>query len=274
MEICWTFAFNEHGASYYSGHIALGVQSFKRMQRDWEIECIYSGNDHPILSWLKKEGVILHRRSSKWLGQFQENIERSNVFNPAVASGAYLRLEVPHVCRSRYVLYTDVDVVFMKKIEAGDLPQPQLFACCEEVAVTKDGPVFHRESFNSGVMVMNVPAFNEVLPCFEDFLLGRKFDFTAYDQGALNEFFARKWSRLSPEYNWRPFMGINESAKILHFHGPKVGQVLQVMGRRNCREVMREDYCLLYELAPEAYIAYVENLRASYDLEGLFLAKR
>jgi lipopolysaccharide biosynthesis glycosyltransferase len=42
-----------------------------------------------------------------------------------------------------------------------------------------------------------------------------------WDQTMYNNLFKNQISRLPIEYNWKPYWGINEKSKIIHFHGIK-----------------------------------------------------
>lgn len=44
-----------------------------------------------------------------------------------------------------------------------------------------------------------------------------------FDQGYINEVCDNEFDFLPLEYNWKPYWGLNENAKIIHFHGIKPG---------------------------------------------------
>jgi hypothetical protein len=83
---------------------------------------------------------------------------------------------------------------------------------------------------NSGVMVINVPRLGRDLPAIVDhgcdLLPGMNL---GYDQDFLIEFYRGAWDPLALRYNWKPYWGINEDAKIIHWHGlkPEVTQGLR-----------------------------------------------
>ncbi len=45
------------------------------------------------------------------------------------------------------------------------------------------------------------------------------------DEFALNEAYRGFWEQLDPALNWKPYWGYSASAKILHFHGPKLNAI-------------------------------------------------
>ena len=174
-----------------------------------------------------------------------------------VASGAYLRTEVPHLCQKigftdEFALYTDYDVLFLKGDYSGlEVLRPQFFASC---------PESNREDWsfiNTGVMVLNLKTFLTD----DEFILEqirRGFDtFKVWDQTLYNEFYAGRFDKLPLEYNWKPYWGVRADARIIHFHGPKPASV---------EEMHRlEDPSLqaLRKAHPEAY-DYYENAWESF----------
>ena len=70
-----------------------------------------------------------------------------------VYGGHWLRCDIPDLeTEDEFVLYTDIDVLFMKNLPK-KVPAPKFLACAPEHS--RDDYSY----FNSGVMIMNVPAF-------------------------------------------------------------------------------------------------------------------
>jgi hypothetical protein len=44
---------------------------------------------------------------------------------------------------------------------------------------------------------------------------------TVWDQTLYNDLYKGEIDRLPLEYNWKPYWGINDNSKIVHFHGAK-----------------------------------------------------
>lgn len=260
----WYFAFNEHAADHLKAHIQLAVLSCKSTL-DLEMNCLYSGDFHPLLTWLEKKGVKVTSHRLTFLDQMRKSLElhipREHQFNFKVATGAYLRTDLPYLEDDAYVLYTDVDVLFLRDIDFSGLTAPNYFSCAEEIAITPAGPQFFSKSFNTGVMVMNTASMRKLHSEFLMFLQERNYDFNAYDQGALNEFYKDKWDKLSRDMNWRPFMGINRSATIVHFHGPKLSHVA---GRKRNGFRNNDIFDQLYNLNPKAYEYYCDLISTQY----------
>jgi hypothetical protein len=84
-------------------------------------------------------------------------------------------------------------------------------------------------------MVMNVPALRQDYPAFERFVLARMAiaQGTEFlDQDAYNGFYGERWDRLEPRLNWKPYWGFDPAGagrQILHCHGPKLPEVLQML---------------------------------------------
>ena len=158
-----------------------------------------------------------------------------------------------------YVLYTDVDVVFLDKvvIKAAMLPQYMSlpiqgdYWCCSADA-------FSAQAHSSaGVMLLNVTSFREVEKDFTDYVVQRMIDsgketnpkpvdihsvlhslfpirqknvnmaeqiFTRLYNPRRHKALTSKYyaSALPKIYAWEPYLGANVGAAVLHWHGPKV----------------------------------------------------
>ncbi|OZB40844.1 MAG: hypothetical protein B7X48_03175 [Acidiphilium sp. 34-60-192] len=83
--------------------------------------------------------------------------------------------------------------------------------------------------FNSGVMLLNLPAMRASAPALENYLRAHLADpalgATLDDQTLLNAAYRNHWDRLNPLYNWKPYWGFAPDAALLHFHGPKLAVI-------------------------------------------------
>lgn len=186
-------------------------------------------------------------------------------------AGTYLRYDIPQILETfgitdQYILYTDIDVIFMEDFDLSPL-KPSHFACSTEMK-QDDWSLF-----NAGVMLMNVPVIGLVAELMkQDAVLHFEEDRrVSCDQVALNRFFKGRWDRLPIEYNWKPYWGYNPEAKIVHFHGPKPFHVEEFKGLTS-RDDIRKDRSMsgmmtdwkmrimdLYMHDPEAYEKYVKQ---------------
>lgn len=173
---------------------------------------LYDGEPSEFTSELERAGVvIIHRRVS-----FYNAIEAfagSESWHARIAAGAFLRIEIPEVEQEdEFVLYTDVDVQFLRDIDLGG-KRPALFSAAPQSSLGD------YNDLNSGVMLINVPAMAKELPAFKEFIV--KNLNLGLDQEMLAAYFPGRYESLPPEYNWKPYWGRNDESRIVHWHGPK-----------------------------------------------------
>jgi hypothetical protein len=142
---------------------------------------------------------------------------------PLQAIGNYLRYEACNLFPSEdVILYCDCDVIFIR-----DPILPPSTAILS--AGPEDKPNDY-EHFNSGVLLMNIPAFSSEISQFYQFSQERLLNFfPGFDQPSLNAYFGSRIERLPLELNWRPYWGPNAAASIVHFHGVKYGGVTDLL---------------------------------------------
>ena len=217
----WYFCINASGAERYSDHIIAAVRSAKK-NTDLTPICVCHDpqNTFPknLEDFLLKNGVSIIRDESVIYRKLIDNKIHPDGFSLDVAAGAYLRFEVPRIeTEDKFVLYTDCDVIFCPGFSLESITNPKYFSC---------SPEFDYDNwsyFNSGVMIINI----ESMKLTYDSLISVAFErlksglHQSYDQGDLNAFYWMAWNHLPPQFNWKPYWGINNSAKIIHFHGPK-----------------------------------------------------
>jgi hypothetical protein len=212
----WYFALNEAGTEGATGAYArLAVLSARRFT-DLQPYLLYSGKPNAVTGFMEQQGVRV----------IPTVLPYADAIDAAVAAGRYsagwsghwLRTEIPFAERTdRFVLYTDCDVVFLGPVLA-DAVRPALLAAAPERRPDA------WESFNSGVMVLNVPQLRAEHPALEAHIRRRLAGADSAnwrDQATLNEVFRGRWERLDPGLNWKPYWGPSRYARILHFHGPK-----------------------------------------------------
>jgi hypothetical protein len=221
----WYFAANLNAFKHAFDQIQAAVIS---AGRETTLKPICLVDDHRDLSevadrlaWLEQMGVALMPHKAELFGIVRQHFgPQADVF-----SGHWLRCDIPILeSEDDFVLYTDIDIVFRKPIDFGSLA-PACLACAPE----------HRQDdfdyFNSGVMVMNVPALRATRGTLIDVLRDRLNTMPAHDdQGALNVAYRHGWTRLPNRYNWKPYWGYSDDAAIVHFHGPKPGVIRRMLG--------------------------------------------
>ncbi len=229
----WFFALNENSPGFwdYANLVQVAV-STARSRTTLEPVCIYDGAENALTRWLRAAGVevVLRRTRLVALG----------LPLSAIARGAYLRLEVPDVLAARgwgdeFVLYTDCDVLFQRD------PVAELFAVRPPLfAVAPESDRTSTTELNSGVMLLNVPAFRRELPALIETIRTHAAEcLTApYDQRALELHFGGRATRLADTFNWKPWWGRNVAAPIVHFHGPKPAQKYLLLNRQAPTELL------------------------------------
>ena len=136
----------------------------------------------------------------EWMLQnLGKEIEYNRIF------GTFMRMEIPVVEKEeKYVLYSDIDVIFNADILLEELPHPTYLAAAPEY----ERNVEDMEYFNAGVLVMNIQGMKEK---YEEFILkmkNRERNISGlFDQGYLNELCFKDMELLPIEYNWKPLLG-------------------------------------------------------------------
>jgi hypothetical protein len=253
----WYFAVDERGVRNASGLLRAAVISC-RTHTSLAPHLLYYGAEDPFLDDLRALGVtvIAHTPSIERELRIGYGPEKFDQF-----VGHWLRLDLPDIeTEDDFILYTDIDVVFRSLPPT--LPAPALLSA---------GPAEERDErvrFNSGVMVLNLPALRTVWPEFmgqvRDRLLG-DFRYPAHDQVSFNRFFAGRHDWIADEMNWRPYWGHNPSAHLLHYHGPKPRQIRRFM-RGQGLDAKR--YVDIWQRDPEAYATYVDLFESYAEAPG------
>ena len=246
----WYFATNNHGLKNAFDQMQSAVRSAAANTSLVPV-CIVDdeGADQSSvdkINWMEENGVKIFRHRSSFLSELVPVFgEKMNIY-----SGHWLRCDIPLIeTEDEFVLYTDIDVVFLQDV-AKSLPRPSLMSC---------GPEHHRDDysyFNSGVVVMNVPAFAQKRDALLAELRNRLSTTAPYDdQSLLNDVFKGEWDRLPNEWNWKPYWGRNDDAAILHFHGPKPNLVRQMQAGDEDR--FGNDFKTIFNRDKEGYAYYL-----------------
>lgn len=149
----------------------------------------------------------------------------------------------------KYVLYTDTDVMF-NYINHIQLLFVRILAMAPEFDKKLENP-------NSGVIIINIPAFRRYIDPLYSYVLENKDNLIYHDQWALANLFKDKWGRLSLKYNWKHYEGYNPAARIIHRHGPKPVHVEAILRGEPINKV----YDMLFKRDQDSYKKYIEIAR-------------
>jgi hypothetical protein len=216
----WYFAIDETGAAGQTGADAKLAVASALAIGGLEPVLLYHGARGAFCNWMTQRGVRIIDATPSFLPVIRE-AQASGAYKPH-SVGHWLRVVIPQVeTDETFVLYTDCDVIFLAPAP-WDRLRPKIFAVA---------PEFQRDNwnyFNAGVMVLNVPAMRATYDQFEAHICARitsgaepYYD----DEFALNEAYRGFWERLDPALNWKPYWGFSGTAKLLHFHGPKLNAI-------------------------------------------------
>jgi hypothetical protein len=244
----WYFAYNAYTEEAQFPLIRMAVNSARRYT-DLQPNCIISGPPGACSEWLRGQGVRLHFRDARILADLIRHKEAHLSFDLNSAQGAYLRLEIADIEHDdKYVLYTDTDVIFRSVAGIASI-RPWILSM---------GPEFDRADWgnpNTGVMIINVPRFRRRVRRIYDFARQNLSEMLAHDQTAIIKVLRGRWHHLPAVFNWKPYWGYSDQAKIVHWHGPK--PVHAEMMLSGDVDQFPTDYQVLFHRNPEGYSAYL-----------------
>jgi hypothetical protein len=210
--------------------------------------CIYDGPECRETEWLRQQNVTIQRKPS-----LEADLKPAYGENYDTFRGHWLRVDLPVIeIEAEQILYTDVDVVFLRDPRSF-IFAPTYMAVCEERALGD------RRHFNSGVMVMNLPRLRAVRPWLVRQVrhrLANNFRYPAHDQKSLNDFFLEQIEWMDPIFNWKPYRGYNSDAAIVHFQGPKPWHVHAI--REGKAANMKPAFKALHDASPNGYTRFME----------------
>jgi len=238
-----------------------------RKNTSLHLVCLYDGKvNDPVYNLLKEFNVeiIIHQLPykkklveiypHKWmLENLGKEIDYNRIF------GTFMRMEIPIIEKEeKYVLYSDIDVIFNSDILLEELPHPAYLAAAPEFECNVD----NMEYFNAGVLIMNIQGMKIKYDKFISKINNRERNVSGlFDQGYLNELCFSDMELLPLEYNWKPYWGINNKAKLIHFHGMKPNSNLDEAGFATDESFFR----IAFDTNEKGYAGYVYYFTLFYD---------
>lgn len=252
----WYFAASENPDLF---PLIIGAVNSALQNTTLEPHFIYDGSENKLTEWLKEKGVKIIPHRISFYDALQKHYSKELL---SIASGAFLRCDIPIIEKdSDYVLYTDCDVLFLKDFDAQI--RPKHFACApqENKSNFKD--------FNTGVMLINVKELRQSHEKFCAFIVQNLNLLPSFDQSAFQIFYNSKCSKLSLEYNHKPYWGIDQNASIVHFHGCKP---TDFASDEKLKQLPYE-HERLYRKSPQSYDFYLNLFKKycpeiEYNYEG------
>jgi hypothetical protein len=248
----WFFAFNQNASDWFSDMIKVAVLS-ARANTSLEPVCLYDGAPNSLTGWLAANDVQVIFTRVPFRGElFSDDVRARNVgthYTPDHACGAFLRTQAANYAADAVFLYTDCDVMFVD--DAISTLTTDRIAAVPELTSSAN--------FNSGVMLINSGFFLGRLPGLIEHMRLQGFYHRAassYDQCFMNEYFAKDWHPLESRFNWRPGEGVNASASIVHFHGPKPTRIAAIMSGKGLPE--EAGLKAVLDKNPAGYLAYTQ----------------
>ncbi len=223
----WFFALNENSPGFwdYVNLTQVAVHT-ARQHTSLEPVCMYDGEENALTAWLRAVGVPIIRRTT-FLGAITLQLS-------PILRGTYLRLEIPGICREQgwndeFAFFSDCDVMFQS--DAAEILRPLR---PRFVAVAPESDRSDLVNFNAGVMLINVPAWEQELPAMTELFRTRTaaMGTPPDDQVLLQTHFAGRLDPLPLELNWKAYWPDTERASLLHFHGPKPAHKYMLLNRR------------------------------------------
>ena len=257
--LMWVFTLNgaEGHAPAYDEMAKVAVLSCLRHTTLIPV-CVFWGEPCAMTAWLTRHGVRVLFHEPTWrlkIGQAAQRARQRGLVSlatplfekPQHMLATFLRLDLPTLGFVRpYVLYADVDVLFMRDISLADFaPLPSHYAIGPEATPGMVSLAYagRRIAYgNAGVMLVNLPAMARTYKRFvrwvfspEHLAAGLHFGvFGPMDQGAFNEFYQGRFDlHTFPTFNHKPYWGYNPAAKLVHFHGPKRSDYARYLHNRS-----------------------------------------
>lgn len=232
--------------------------------------CLYDGEvNDPVYRLLEKFDVeiILHKLPyekelmeiypKEWMiKEIGKEIPYNRIF------GTFMRMEIPIIEKQdQYVLYADIDVLFTGDIMLDNLPKPKYLAAAGEFEIDPN-KIKH---FNAGILLLNIEGMKVKYEQFVDMMKRRERTSAGlFDQGYLNQLCFKEMEILPVEYNWKPYWGINDNAKLIHFHGMKPSSNLSEAGFTTDDNFFRD----VFDANEKGYAGYVYYFSMFFDYLG------
>lgn len=222
---------------------------------------VYDGNNEKVLNFCEKNNIIVIKHQSKIHDKVFEYYQKNKPHQVFDALACFLKPEVPLISKKilkyedKYVLLTDSDVMFFND------PIELYNHKVSHIGVSSEFDI-NLSDFNAGIMWFNVDTMCNELDEFENFIVNNFDKFEVFDQDAFKQYYKTKTYKLPIEYNYKSYWGYARNKKeinILHFHGLKPKQYMEVLTGKNTNPVLKP-------MLTPTYIEMVGYYNAVLDL--------
>ncbi len=224
MKCYFTFNNDVENNEVYLNMLEVALKS-ARQNTTLDLNALYEGNaSDKLYRILRKYNVKVNLCSLSFYPElekfyFAKNKEKYGSNIKQIACN-FLKFEIPlFENEDEIVLYSDMDVIFMKDINYSE--NIKTLAAAGEFFENYD-IIKGNKYFNAGVMFLNITELKKRREKLIKMLKNYESPYQeCADQGFFNEIYKNNFVQLSPIYNWKPYWGINDNACIVHLHGFK-----------------------------------------------------
>ena len=173
--------------------------------------------------------------------------------------GCFMKFDIAvHEQEDDVVLYADIDTIFLQDVDWSSF-QTKTIAAAPEFDKNYD-IIKGYKYFSASPMFINVAEAKKRRLSLLDMLDKHIEPYQeCWDQGFWNELYKDDFEQLPIEFNWKPYWGINDDAKIVHIHGYKLGSMTE----------SDANFCgMRISHWPEAYDGWLYYTIKSYKILG------
>jgi lipopolysaccharide biosynthesis glycosyltransferase len=202
---------------------------------------IYDGSNEDVISFCERKNIKIINFTPRIK---EEIIKHYEVHQPTQVFDAlacflkpYVPLIVKEILKSddEYVILTDSDVIFFNEPNYTELNKIDYIGVSSEFDI-------NLSDFNAGIMYFNVENMYNDFEDFEKFIVKNFSKFQVFDQDAFKIYYNNRTKKLPIEYNYKCYWNYSKSVndiKILHFHGLKPYQYMDLLTGKNTNPVLK-----------------------------------
>lgn len=244
----WFLSISSDSKTHQS-YAKLAILSNKLIGKVAQPVVMMDGENPPLQAWFEKQEVIVLHPQLPFLDNLRNHSSLLHSSMHGKGVSPWMRLCIPDVTQdlkkhpkivsqnlsTDFVLYTDVDVFFYRKFAypkeyLKDEGKIEPIYMAHAIQGDQYASKIHTVHFNSGVSIINVKNMLTIVTKMQEAIFTSKRKYPTYDQSALHQFLplgkeseiGAHSTLLSKKYNWEPYLGPNEAAYLIHWHGPKI----------------------------------------------------